>query len=104
MSWVYAAADVLDRRRCPEVGAGPVARRSAAAARRRWDAAASVGPYGYGWQVLAPSAQTLRRPLVLHAGGLNSFATDLLRYPGEDLTVVILANLGTVPLPRIAAI
>lgn len=67
---------------------------------RMW--AADVGPYGHGWQVLAPSAQTLGRTLVLHAGGINGHATDLLHYPAEDLTVVILANLETVPLPKIS--
>ena len=27
--------------------------------------------YGYGWQILPPSPQTLNRSLVLHAGGIS---------------------------------
>lgn len=63
---------------------------------------ADKGPYGYGWQVLPPAPQTLNRRLLLHAGGLYGFATDLLRYPSERLTVIILANLETSPMAVIS--
>lgn len=63
---------------------------------------ADKGDYGYGWQVLKPSPMTFGRPLLLHAGGLNGFATDLLHYPGEKVTIVILANLMTSPMLAIS--
>lgn len=62
---------------------------------------ADKGEYGYGWQVLAPSAQTFGRPLLLHAGGVNGFATDLLRYPNERVSIILLANLETAPMRKL---
>jgi CubicO group peptidase (beta-lactamase class C family) len=63
---------------------------------------AKHGPYGYGWQLLGPSAQTLNRRLVFHAGGTTGFASDLLLYPEQDVTIVLLANLLPVPLAEIS--
>jgi CubicO group peptidase (beta-lactamase class C family) len=60
------------------------------------------GKYGFGWQLLGPSPQTLNRRLVFHAGGTTGFATDLLYYPDEDVTVILLANLLPVPLADIS--
>lgn len=60
------------------------------------------GAYGYGWQLLEPSAQSLNRRLVFHAGGTTGFATDLLHYPDDDVTIVLLANLLPVPLADIS--
>jgi CubicO group peptidase (beta-lactamase class C family) len=63
---------------------------------RMW--APALGTYGYGWQLLSPSPQTLNRRLVFHAGGTTGFATDLLVYPEEEVTVIILVNLMPVAL------
>jgi hypothetical protein len=59
------------------------------------------GKYGFGWQLQEPSDQTRGRRLVYHAGGTTGFSTDLLYYPDEDVTVILLANLLPVPLPDI---
>jgi CubicO group peptidase (beta-lactamase class C family) len=61
-----------------------------------------LGQYGYGWQMLPPSAQTLNRQLVFHAGGIPGYSTDLLRYPDDDVTVIILANLHPVALAEVS--
>lgn len=63
---------------------------------RMW--APAHGTYGYGWQLLPPSPQTLNRRMVFHAGGTTGFATDLLIYPEEEVAVIILANLMPVAL------
>lgn len=63
---------------------------------------ADKGPYGHGWQVLDLWPPAFGRPLVLHAGGLHGVATDLLYYPNEQVTIVILANLETSPMAAIA--
>jgi CubicO group peptidase (beta-lactamase class C family) len=60
------------------------------------------GSYGYGWQLLSPSAQTFNRRLVFHAGGTTGFATDLLIYPQQKVTVIILANLMPVALAELS--
>ncbi len=65
-----------------------------------WDPA--HGAYGYGWQILAPSPQSLNRPLVFHAGGTVGYSTDLLRYPTERVTIIILANMHPVALAGIS--
>lgn len=63
---------------------------------------ADRGPYGYGWQVLDQWPPGFGKPLVLHAGGMHGVATDLLYYPREQVTIVILANLETAPMAVIA--
>ncbi len=46
-------------------------------------------PYGFGWAV-----GVLRgRPRVGHTGSWQGFKTSLERFPGADLTVIVLANL-----------
>lgn len=59
------------------------------------------GAYGYGWQLLAPSPKWLNRRVVFHAGGITGFASDLLIYPDEEVTVIVLANLLPIPLSDI---
>jgi hypothetical protein len=60
------------------------------------------GAYGFGWQLMRPSPQSLNRTLVFHAGGTSGYATDFLRYPQEQVTVILLANLLPVPLAEIS--
>jgi len=60
------------------------------------------GAYGFGWQLMRPSPQSLNRTLVFHAGGTSGYATDYLRYPQEQVTVILLANLLPVPLAEIS--
>lgn len=67
---------------------------------RMWRA--DRGDYGYGWQVLGAWPPGINKRLVLHAGGLHGFATDLLSYPDENVTIVILANLMTAPMAVIS--
>ena len=64
--------------------------------------ARELGDYGYGWQLLNPSPQTLNRFLAFHAGGLTGVSTDLLRYTDDGVTVIILANLHPVALAEIS--
>jgi len=98
-SWLYAAGgiystveDLLRWERALTTDALLPAQELAA----MW--AADLGEYGYGWQLLPPSPKTQNRRLVFHAGGIPGFATDLLRYPDERVTIIILANLHPVNL------
>jgi CubicO group peptidase (beta-lactamase class C family) len=63
---------------------------------------AEHGVYGFGWQLMRPSPQSLNRTLVYHAGGTSGFSSDFLRYPQEHVTVILLANLLPVPLAEIS--
>jgi CubicO group peptidase (beta-lactamase class C family) len=47
-------------------------------------------PYGFGWNV----DRALGEPWYHHAGGWQGFETLISRYLGDDLTVVVLANLS----------
>lgn len=60
------------------------------------------GRYGYGWQIATPSPITANRSAVYHGGGINGFATTILRYTQERITVVVLANLEIAPVETIA--
>ncbi len=57
--------------------------------------------YGLGWQ-LEPPAAPLNRRLVFHAGGTTGFSSDFLRYPDEQVAIVVLANLMPVPLADVS--
>lgn len=45
-------------------------------------------PYGFGWFIEERGGQ----PLLWHDGGSFGFATQLSRFVGDDLTIVVLAN------------
>ncbi len=53
--------------------------------------------YGFGLRM----ARYRDRPLVGHAGGINGFLTNLLHWPGEDLTVLVLSNLVPFPVEQV---
>ena len=55
-------------------------------------------PYGFGWAVDRLAGQEVHR----HGGSWQGFKTHLARYEGDDLTVVVLANLAQARPERIA--
>jgi CubicO group peptidase (beta-lactamase class C family) len=102
-SWLYAAGAVHST--VGDLAKWTQAMRTGAILSREdvalmWSA--EHGKYGFGWELLEPSPQTLNRRLVFHSGGTTGFATDLLYYPDEDVTVILLANLLPVPLADIS--
>jgi CubicO group peptidase (beta-lactamase class C family) len=55
-----------------------------------------AGPYGYGWFV----TRQFNRRLLWHGGGTPGFAANLLRFPEERVTVIVLSNLENAPVLR----
>jgi CubicO group peptidase (beta-lactamase class C family) len=47
-------------------------------------------PYGFGWGI----DQIAGQPVVEHGGSWQGFRTQLTRYLGSDLTIIVLANLA----------
>ena len=45
--------------------------------------------YGLGWQV----SEAEGRPMIAHGGGIPGFSTQVCRFPGEKLSVIVLTNL-----------
>ena len=54
-------------------------------------------PYGLGWVV----RERLGHPVYRHDGGNNGFTTSLEYYPEDDVTVIIMTNLGFTPIEDI---
>jgi len=54
-------------------------------------------PYGFGWTVDRLAGQPVHR----HGGSWQGFKTHLARYEGDDLTVIVLANLAQARPERI---
>lgn len=54
--------------------------------------------YGFGWM----TGDLRGHPFVRHGGGWQGFSTHILRYVGDKLTVIVLANLGEVNTATIA--
>ncbi|MDQ4120686.1 MAG: beta-lactamase family protein [Acidobacteriota bacterium] len=49
-------------------------------------------PYGFGWNI----ADFRGHKLISHTGHTAGFSAGILRYADDDLTVIVLSNLGTV--------
>jgi CubicO group peptidase (beta-lactamase class C family) len=55
--------------------------------------------YGYGWMVSRPESRSKPswalpdRFQVVHPGSINGFTSEILRFPNEHVTVIVLANL-----------
>ena len=68
--------------------------------------------YGYGWMVSTPASATKppwalpKRFQVVHPGSINGFTSEILRFPDEHVTVIVLANLEDAHVvgPELAAI
>ena len=56
------------------------------------------GDYAYGWSVTTRSG----RKEISHGGGINGFATEILRYPEQDVCVVVLCNVLPVNPGKVA--
>jgi CubicO group peptidase (beta-lactamase class C family) len=54
--------------------------------------------YAYGWVVVTAKG----RKEVHHGGGINGFATEILRYPEQEICVVVLSNVLPVNPGRVA--
>lgn len=63
----------------------------ASLAKMRANAKLSTGALaGYGYGVFV--GDRAGHPMIEHGGAINGFISELARYPGDDLTVVVLAN------------
>jgi CubicO group peptidase (beta-lactamase class C family) len=68
--------------------------------------------YGYGWMVSTPESASQPpwalpdRFQIVHAGSINGFTAEILRFPNEHVTVIVLANLQDAHVvgPQLAAI
>lgn len=45
--------------------------------------------YGYGWEIQAWNGKRV----VSHTGGINGFASLLMRFPDDDATIILLSNI-----------
>ncbi|HEY4338501.1 MAG TPA: serine hydrolase domain-containing protein [Steroidobacteraceae bacterium] len=59
-----------------------------------------ISNYGYGWMVSRPTSTSAQPPWVLpgrfqvvHPGNIAGFSTEILRFPDDHVTVIVLANL-----------
>lgn len=61
---------------------------------------ASVGSnnYGLGWEV----QKWNNKRVVSHSGGINGFATELMRFPDDDAVLILLSNLEDLDAPQTA--
>src|SRR5688572_17417166 len=60
--------------------------------------------YAYGWIVRDASFKLNDQPvqMILHGGGINGFATTLVRFPKDKHLIVLLDNTGTSYLDRLS--
>jgi len=54
--------------------------------------------YGYGWSI----GKRFDRQVIAHGGGIYGFATQIARYPSDNVTVIVLSNFEGAPSGRIA--
>jgi CubicO group peptidase (beta-lactamase class C family) len=58
--------------------------------------------YAYGWSVPMVSPRTFGRRQISHGGGINGFATMIVRLPDDNVTAIVLANVQEAPSGAIA--
>jgi tetratricopeptide (TPR) repeat protein len=60
--------------------------------------------YAYGWIVTNATFKVKDQPVqvIAHGGGINGFATTIVRFPSEKHLIVILDNTGSPNLSRLA--
>jgi CubicO group peptidase (beta-lactamase class C family) len=61
------------------------------------DSGPGVG-YAYGWNI----GKRFDRPMTGHGGGINGFATNIIRFPADHVTVIVLSNNESARAPGIA--
>jgi len=54
--------------------------------------------YGYGWFIV----RALRRKCIGHQGSINGFASFLMRFPDDDVCIIVLSNYYHAPAMQIA--
>lgn len=54
--------------------------------------------YGYGWGI----GKKFGHRSISHGGGIYGFATDISRYPDDNVTVVVLSNIQSAPSGQIS--
>lgn len=54
--------------------------------------------YGYGWGI----GKKFEHRSISHGGGIYGFATEISRYPDDNVTVVVLSNVQAAPSGKIA--
>lgn len=55
--------------------------------------------YGYGWSI----GKKFDRNQISHGGNIHGFASDLIRFPDEKITIVVLSNVQSAPAGRIGS-
>lgn len=53
--------------------------------------------YGLGWELY----KLYERRVVAHSGGLPGYVSNLARFPDDNLTIILLSNLGSAATPQI---
>ena len=56
------------------------------------------GGYGYGWHI----DRQFDRNSVSHGGGINGFSTNLVRFPGDKICIIVLSNVEMTPVGPIS--
>ena len=54
--------------------------------------------YGYGWGI----GKKFDRKEISHGGGIYGFATEISRFPDDNVTVVVLSNIQAAPSGKVA--
>jgi CubicO group peptidase (beta-lactamase class C family) len=57
---------------------------------------------GYGWHIVEQEMKGISRKRVGHFGDINGFNANIIRYPDDDLVVIVLSNVSITPVEQIS--
>jgi CubicO group peptidase (beta-lactamase class C family) len=57
---------------------------------------------GYGWHIVEQEMKGISRKRVGHFGDINGFNANFIRYPDDDLVVIVLSNVSITPVEQIS--